>query len=137
VSHVLQGHRPRVRSEHDSIPDEVRVEVYLRDALTCRVCGKYLGERVGIHHIEFGGGSGPGMGGRRVHDPEKMCCICWLPGDPAYRSPTCHVRVHSDKLLWQPLLLAVVQMPGVTAFQLRRWRQSELSVERSRSAKNE
>lgn len=116
-----------MRSEHEGIPDEVRQEVYLRDLLTCRMCGKHLGERCGIHHIEFGGGLGPGMGGARVHDPDKMVVLCWLPGDPAWKSPTCHTRAHSQKLLWQPYLLAVVQQPGVTAFQLRRW--SENNVE--------
>ena len=110
-----------MRSEHNDIPDDIRIEVYVRDYMTCRMCGKYLGERAGIHHIEFGGGLGPGMGGRRVHDPDKMCVICWLPGDPAPRSKSCHTRAHDDKLLWQPILLAVVSRPGVTAFQLRRW----------------
>lgn len=118
-----------MRSEHDTIPEDVRLEVYLRDGTFCRMCGKYLGERAGIHHIEFGGGLGPGMGGRRVHDPDKMVVICWLPGDPVWKAQSCHSRAHSDKLLWQPLLAAVVRMPGVTAFQLRRWNAAAASAQ--------
>lgn len=130
--------RSTLRSEHQGIPDSVRREVYLRDGTCCRMCGKFLGERAGIHHIDFGGGLGPGMGGGRVHDPEKMVVLCWLPGDPAWKSMTCHARAHSDKLLWQPLLTTVVTMPGVTAFQLRRWatRPAPGGAERSPASSN-
>jgi len=107
--------------ESRDIPRAVRQECYDRDGGCCRVCGKFLGERYTIHHIEFGGGSGPGMGGRRVHDPAKMVGICSWPGDPTYKAKPCHDVVHSEKRVWQPILRMAVQRPGITAFQLRRW----------------
>lgn len=110
------------RSEHEGIPPAIRLEVGERDGWCCRFCGKYLGpERAGIHHVNFGGGLGPGMGGRRVHDVEAMVTICWLPGDPVPRRRSCHDEAHTRKLVWQPLLLRCAQIPGVTALQLKRW----------------
>jgi 5-methylcytosine-specific restriction endonuclease McrA len=103
-----------------AIPKSVREIVDARDGYSCRVCGKWLGhERRAVHHIEYGGDL-TGMGGRRIHDPDTMITVGWLPGDCQ-----CHQLVHGNKRLWQPVLLAVVNKPGVTALQLRRWALSD------------
>lgn len=107
------------RSEARDIPEDLRLAVYVRDALTCRVCGKHLGERAGIHHVIFGGDD-RGMGGRRQHRLAEMVTICWLPGDPGRGVLPCHARVHAEKRLWQPLLLEVAQTTGLTAMALAR-----------------
>ena len=107
--------RPRSKDETLAIPDDVRAAVDERDSGVCRVCGKYLGDRRALHHIVYGGDH-TGMGGRRQHDPDLILTVCWLPGDN-----DCHALVHSNKGLWMPLLLAVVQRRSLTALQLKRW----------------
>lgn len=104
-----------------SIPTNVRNVIDERDGQRCRVCGKYLAERRAHHHIIYGGDA-RGFGGRRVHDPDEILTVCWLPGDPLPGRQSCHDLVHSNKTLWQPLLLEVIHRPGVTALQLLRWR---------------
>ena len=102
------------RNETLAIPASVRTAVDERDQMTCRVCGKYLGDQRALHHIVYGGDA-RGIGGRRVHNVEEIITVCWLwPGN-------CHDRVHADKATWQPLLLAVATRQGLTAFQLKRW----------------
>lgn len=116
------------RNDAELIPPAIRLEVLERDLWACRVCGHFLGERAGIHHVMFGGDV-RGMGGRRVHDPDEMVTICWLPGDPARGLRSCHEVVHSsEKLVWQRLLLDAVRTPGVTARQLRRWEAARASA---------
>ncbi len=110
----LEG-KPKAARETLSIPDAVRKAVDERDNFTCRVCGEYLGpDRRALHHIVYGGDD-VGMGGRRVHDPDAIITVGWLPGQD------CHSLVHGHKGLWQPILLAVVNKRGVTAFQYKRW----------------
>lgn len=110
----LEG-KPKAVRESLAIPPEVRAIVDERDQFFCRVCGQFLGaERRAHHHIVYGGDS-VGMGGRRVHDPDHIITVGWLPGED------CHSLVHSSKRLWQPILLAVVNRKGVTAFQYKRW----------------
>lgn len=101
-----------------AIPARVRAAVDTRDGMHCRVCGRFLGERRALHHIEYGGDE-RGMGGRRSHVAEEIVTVCWMPGDG-----DCHRIVHSDKGRWQPLLRAVVHLSGVTALQLQRWARS-------------
>lgn len=114
--------RPDAREESLAIPLNVRQAVDERDEGHCRVCGKFLGERRALHHIVYGGDA-RGMGGRRVHDPAEIVTVCWLPGDPAPGMRPCHDLVHSNKRIWQPLLLSVAARKGVTAVQLQRWRE--------------
>lgn len=105
------------REESLAIPPDVRAAVDERDGRTCRVCGRFLGDRRALHHVVYGGDQ-RGMGGRRVHDPAEIVTVCWLPGDG-----NCHELVHSSKATWMPLLLLVAQRRSVTALQLRRWQQ--------------
>ncbi len=101
-------------SETD-IPAAVRKLIDERDKFFCRVCGIFCGKhRRAIHHCEFGGDA-RGMGGRRVHDPDKMLSVCWLPGDN-----NCHQRLHADKERWQVFALVAAVTPGVTVLALER-----------------
>lgn len=96
--------------EDDSVPADVRAEVYERDHGVCRVCGRYieLGYRA-VHHIEYRSEGGP-------NTVENLITIGWLPGHD------CHLPVvHANKKLWQPILQVVVLRPGVTAFAVKRW----------------
>jgi 5-methylcytosine-specific restriction endonuclease McrA len=103
-----------------AIPQYVREAVDARDGYTCRVCGRFLGrERRAIHHIRYGGDV-TGIGGRRKHEPTEMITVGWLPGDCQ-----CHQLVHGNKRLWQPVLLKVAGVQGVTALQWRRWAMAE------------
>lgn len=105
--------RERASRETLAIPQAIRDQVDERDQRVCRVCGRYQGDSRALHHIVYGGDS-IGVGGRRIHDVDGLVTVCWM-------FKGCHEFVHSNKKLWQPLLLAVVQQPGLTALQLRRW----------------
>lgn len=105
------GHRETL-----AIPKRARRAVDARDGGFCRMCGRWLGERRSIHHINFGGDR-QGIGGRRAHDVGGLVSLCWLPGDNG-----CHDRAHSSKAYWAGLLLQVIASPTkVTAVQLARW----------------
>lgn len=104
------------RRETLAIPSAIRDLVDERDGYHCRVCGKYLGDARALHHIRFGGDR-QGMGGRREHGLDNLITVCWMWGG------NCHDLVHSQKGLWLPLLERTITVPGVTAMQLRRWRQ--------------
>lgn len=119
--------RADATEESLSIPVSVRQAVDLRDAMHCRVCGKYLGDRRALHHVIYGGDA-RGMGGRRVHNTAEIVTVCWLPGDG-----DCHQLVHSAKHVWQPLLLQVAQRPGITALQLQRWQRRTTARMRSKA----
>ena len=115
--------RPDAREESLAIPAAVREAVDLRDGMHCRVCGKYLGDRRALHHVIYGGDA-RGMGGRRIHNVDEIATVCWLAGDPAPGMRPCHDLVHSNKRLYQPLLLEVLQTSGVTVLQLQRWKRN-------------
>lgn len=108
-----------VRSEALDIPASIRTAVWERDLSFCRVCGKFLGEKAGLHHIHYGGDY-TGMGGRRQHYLDNIVTVCWLPGDPGYGAMPCHQRVHSDKGLWVPVLEQLVAGTGQTGLALLR-----------------
>lgn len=107
----------KARKETLAIPSSLRAEVDERDHLHCRVCGKYLGDQRATHHIRYGG-SRQGMGGRRDHDLNNLVTVCWM------WSGNCHDLVHSNKGLYLPLLLQVIETPGITAMQLHRWQRA-------------
>lgn len=112
--------RADAKEESLSIPQRIREAVDARDGESCRMCGRYLGERRALHHVIFGGDE-RGMGGRRQHRVEEIITLCWLPGDG-----DCHNKAHSDKHHWQDLLLELCRRPGVTAYQLERWSRNRL-----------
>lgn len=93
------------------VPTDVRDFVIARDGQCCRVCGRYV-EEPALHHIRY-----RSQGGLDV--PSNLVTIGWL------FDHDCHLDiVHRNKRIWQPLLLEVVDRPGVTALQLRRWSQA-------------
>lgn len=79
--------------------------------ITCE--STYFGRE--LHHAIFGGVD-RGMGGKRIHDVDAMVTLC----------KECHVRAHSQKSVWQPLLLEVVKHGGMTAFALKRQRDAHI-----------
>lgn len=90
------------------VPADVREFVIDRDGSCCRVCGQYV-EHPALHHIKY-----RSQGGLDV--PSNLVTIGWLPGHD------CHLPVvHANKRLWQPILQVVVEHPGLTAYQYRRW----------------
>ena len=94
------------------IPQSVRDIIDERDKGFCRFCGTYLGELRSHHHCEFGG-IYSGMGGKRIHDPDKMISVCnGLYGNQ------CHEKIHGNKALYLPYTLEVVKHPGKTIIQL-------------------
>lgn len=104
------------KSETLAIPLKMREEVDHRDNGYCRFCGRMLLERRALHHIFYGGATG----GRRHHHPNNLISLCYLPGDS-----NCHLRVHSNKGRYQPILAELVEdkHPNhVTALQLMRWK---------------
>lgn len=102
------------KAETLAIPKWLRDEVQARDQGVCRLCGRHE-EYLAIHHIVFGGGAGPGMGGRRIHELDNLLSVGWM-----YQHD-CHSLIHGDKGLWSPLAHEVIKRPGVTMLQLRRW----------------
>ena len=94
--------------ETEGVPKAVRQQVYERDGGCCRVCGRWV-DTPGLHHVRY-----RSEGGLDV--VENLITIGWTPGHD------CHLPVvHADKRLWQPILLAVLEAPGVTARQMLRW----------------
>lgn len=81
--------------------------------MVCRLCGQ--SKFPVAHHIRYGGDD-TGMGGRRLHVVENIILL-----GQGFEH-LCHNRVHGNKNLWQPYLLALVDLPpNVTGLMLRRW----------------
>lgn len=95
--------------ETKDIPASVRKEVRERDGSICRCCGRWS-DQLCLHHIEFRSQGG-------LHVPGNLISLGWTPGDD------CHLtKAHGPNAReWRELFLAVIEQPGVTAFQLRRW----------------
>lgn len=90
------------------VSSDVRDFVLERDGQCCRVCGRYV-DQPALHHIRY-----KSEGGLDV--PGNLIAIGWMPWHD------CHLPVvHANKRLWQPILLTVVETPGVTALQVKRW----------------
>lgn len=107
------------REQSLSIPMAIREQVLERDGGVCRLCGR---TNVIAHHIRYGGDE-IGMGGRRFHSVGNIVSL------GQHYEHQCHERVHAAKQLWTPLLIRVVEMPGVTAFALYRWIASGVPVD--------
>lgn len=95
------------RWETGNIPAALRAQVLERDSSTCRVCGGFV-DSPALHHIKY-----RSQGGLNVI--ENLLTVHWM------YAPRCHELVHSNKPRWEPILLAVVNRTGVTAFQYKRW----------------
>lgn len=107
--HQLAGKsEAELEKDPKQVPASVRTAVIDRDGSCCRVCGQWV-ESPALHHIEY-----RSEGGKNVAD--NLIVVGWVPWHD------CHLTVvHANKRLWQPLLKVVVQTPGVTALQVRRW----------------
>lgn len=93
-----------------TVPGRIRERVLERDNHSCRVCGRWV-EYPATHHIRYRSEGGPDT-------VDNLVTVGWAPGHD------CHLTiVHANKRLWQPILQLVVNEPGVTALQLRRWMQ--------------
>lgn len=95
------------RAETYEIPKKVRDEVRERDGRLCRVCGSYA-DGLALHHIRYRSEGG-------LHVASNLVSVHWM------FEPRCHELVHSNKRLWQPILLAIAEQPGITALQWKRW----------------
>lgn len=91
------------------VPADVRDFVLERDAQCCRVCGRYVQEPA-LHHVVF-----RSQGGLDV--PSNLITIGWMPWHD------CHLPVaHGPRSrFWRPIFQQVIETPGVTALQVRRW----------------
>lgn len=100
----------------DDIPEAIRYAVYERDNYLCRFCGVGNAYAYNVHHVHYRSEGGP-------HELWNLVLLC----------ESCHRRAHSNKRVWQPLLLEVVKRPGITVLQLRRWsRAAHLKAQRAR-----
>lgn len=92
----------------EDIPLEIRRAVHFRDQGKCRWCGR-TNAGLHLHHVVY-----RSSGGR--HLVENLISLC---GEH-------HALVHSDKPLYQPLLLELLQLePSTIGYQLVRWRANE------------
>lgn len=90
------------------IAADLRAEVIDRDGSACRVCGRFV-EDPALHHVLY-----RSQGGLDV--PGNLVVVGWMPWHD------CHLNlVHRHKARFQPLLLAVLGHPGVTALAYERW----------------
>ena len=88
----------------------VREQVIERDHHLCRFCGAW-GEVLHVHHILYRSQGGSDTVG-------NLICLDWKH----------HDTVHRNGRLWRPVLETLVQTPGVTALQLRRWASATMGV---------
>lgn len=86
------------------VPVAVRAHVLERDRHCCRVCGRHA-DPAALHHIAYRSQE------RNGHSASNLVTVGYAYGH------LCHQMIHSDKGLWQPALLAVVDVPGITALQ--------------------
>ena len=83
--------RLRQRATDRQMPPATRQGVYESDGWKCRFCnGTYL---LHLHHIKYRSEGG-------THDLSNLITLC----------ATCHETVHSDKGLWQEILLEYVSL---------------------------
>lgn len=85
------------------VPKKTREEVYVRDGFRCRWCGQ-TNTIIDIHHIVY---RSSGVD----HSPGNLICLCRRH----------HNLVHTNKRLYQPVLVELMQLPGATGIQLMRW----------------
>lgn len=87
----------RRKAEANDTPAEVRALVRERDGQRCRWC---LGvNALALHHIAY---RSEGVD----HSPQNLVLLCQV----------CHMRAHSDKKRWKPVLLEVVRLTEAGTF---------------------
>lgn len=92
----------------------MRAYIYARDSGRCRWCGR-TNAGIHIHHVLY-----RSEGGKHV--AENLICLC----------PNDHGLVHSDKPVYQPLLLELLQGEvNITGLQLLRWKQTNVETAES------
>lgn len=84
------------------IPAATRALVLERDRHRCRWCGR-TNVRLHLHHIQYRSAGGD-------HDPSNLITLCYLH----------HELVHTDKGKYPPLLLILMENPGLTGLALCR-----------------
>ena len=89
------------------LPESIRQAVIERDHGCCRFCGATV-ENPAVHHVKYRSEGGQ-------HVMTNLVTVHWMFW------PRCHEKIHGNKRLWQPILLAVAAMDGVNALQVRRW----------------
>lgn len=94
-------------SEGD-IPEATRWKVYERDNQTCRLCGVVGAYTYSVHHIVYRSQGG-------TNDINNLILLC------GSGSSGCHLKVHSNKGLWEPIMRELNVRKGVTGLQLKRW----------------
>jgi len=96
----------------DDIPKRVRDFVVARDGSCCRICGQWV-ETPALHHINF---RSQGKREGRLHLPENLVCVGWLPGHD------CHLPIaHGPRaLVVREVLWAIAEHPHLTALQVAR-----------------
>lgn len=80
--------RAKPRKQPHRIAGPLRYEIRERDKHSCRWCGEAGTE---IHHVVYRSSGGP-------DEPSNLILLC----------QGCHMRAHSSKRAFQPLLLAVI-----------------------------
>lgn len=95
------------RWETGAIPKQLREQVLERDQGLCRFCGTWA-EEPALHHVRYRSEGG-------FNRLDNLITVHWM-----WR-PRCHEAIHSRKRLYQPVLLEIVKLSGVTALQYMRW----------------
>jgi len=90
----------------DDIPEKIRHAIYDRDQRRCRWCGVTNAYSYAVHHVLY-----RSQGGK--HTMDNLILLC----EPHHR------LVHSDKGVYQPILLELLaEERPITGAQLLRWR---------------
>lgn len=89
------------RANGNPIPPETRKAVKLRDRDQCRMCGTK--RSLQIHHIRYRSELA-GLSNDVIHDYWNLALMC----------RDCHDKIHSNKRVWQPLLLGMMEIQKTT-----------------------
>lgn len=83
------GNRLKRASNANKMPGPTRTNVIMRDGGRCRSCN--TNRNLHVHHIRYRSEGG-------THDEDNLITLC----------ETCHDKAHSNKRLFQPLLIECV-----------------------------
>ena len=91
----------------EEIPEATRWKVYERDNQRCRLCGRANAYTYSVHHIVYRSAGGN-------NDLDNLILLC------GSGSSDCHLKVHSNKNLYEPVLQELIEKPGITGLALMR-----------------